>query len=166
MNIRQEPLKDNSTPRGIARPLLSHTQLDKAAPWIRTLLGVAFIAFGGYTTVAGVGADFAPLLVGANGQPDPMLVLVAGLGVAAFLSLGEWLTSESVPFIYVILILIDARYTQGQIGPWISKLAAHHLEETPQWVAPVVSFLVSWLLAIAIARYGEILLFGKRKRGK
>jgi hypothetical protein len=147
--------------RGIKAAPLTHTHLDKAAPWIRLLLGLAVIAYTSYTTISGVGQDLAPVLRDA---PDYM-PLAVGLGVAIFLSGGEWLTSEHVPAVYAILLLIDAHYTQVQIGPWIDKLAAYHLASAPALAASVVSFLVSWGLSIAMARYGEILLFGRRKKG-
>ena len=155
------PAKDvrKAAPRGVD-PILSHTHLDKAGPWLRTMLGLALIAFTGYTTITGVGVDFAPLLEGA----PPVVWLAAGLGVAVLLSLGEWLTSESVPLVYSILLLIDARYTQWQIGPKVDALAKYHLQDYPWYLTAGVSLVVSWGLAIVVARYGEILLFGRRKK--
>lgn len=146
--------------RGVGSAPLSHAQLDKSGPWLRGLLGVALLAYTGYTTVSGVGTDFAPLLAGTPAWAP----LAAGLGVALLLSLGQWLTSETVPIIYVLLLLIDARYTQRQLGPWIEALAAYHLSELGALWTSVVSFLVSWGVSIAAARYGEILLFGRRGR--
>lgn len=146
--------------RGVSAPPLSHSQLDKAGPWLRGLLGVALLAYTGYTTVSGVGSDFAPLLVGTAAW----VPLATGLGVALLLSLGQWLTSETVPIVYVLLLLIDARYTQRQIGPWVEALAQYHLRELDEVWTSVVSFLVSWGASIAAARYGEILLFGRRRR--
>lgn len=164
MTVRVKDMVDTTTTapiRGIANAPLSHTHLDKAGPWIRMLLGLALIVYTGYTTISGVVADFAPLLVGA-----PLYIpLASGIAVAVALSLGEWLTSETVPFIYFILLLIDSRYTQRQIGPAIERLTTFHLQEYPTYLTAVVSFIVSWGLAIAAARYGEILLFGRRKKG-
>lgn len=147
--------------RGVGSAPLSHSQLDKSGPWLRGLLGVGLLAYTGYTTVSGVGADFAPLLAGTPAWAP----LAAGLGVALLLSLGQWLTSETVPIIYVLLLLIDARYTQRQLGPWVEALAAYHLRELGAVWTGVVSFLVSWGVSIAAARYGEILLFGRRRAG-
>lgn len=150
-----------AAPRGVGAVLITHNQLDKAAPWIRAMLGLALIAYTSYTTIAGVGADFAPLLI-----ESPWYVpLAAGLGVAVFLSVGEWLTSETVPLVYSVLLLIDARYTQRQIGPWVDALARYHLAEQNSYLTMAVSLLVSWGSAILAARYGEILLFGRRKKG-
>jgi hypothetical protein len=147
--------------RGINRAPLNHEHLDKSAPWIRMLLGLGLIAYTGYTTINGVRTDLAPLLVGAPWY----MPLATGLGVAVFLSAGEWYTSEVAPFVYFILLLVDSRYTQRQIGPWIETLAAYHLKEYPSYLTVMVSLIVSWALAIAAARYGEILLFGRRKKG-
>lgn len=160
MTVREQPTKAPPL-RGITSAPLTHTHLDKAGPWIRLLLGLVVIAYTSYTTISGVGQDLAPVLKDA---PDYM-PLAVGLGVAVFLSGGEWLTSEHVPVVYVILLLIDAHYTEVQIGPWIDKLAAYHLASAGVLATSVVSFLVSWGLSIAMARYGEILLFGRRKKG-
>lgn len=169
MRVRPSPAsrpqfrQDVPTPptmRGVRQAPLTHTQLDKAAPWLRAMLGLALIAYTSYTTISGVGLDFAPIL-----KDSPAgIALAAGLCVAVFLSVGEWLTSESVPFIYFILLLIDARYTQRQIGPWIEALSAYHLREYPWYLTTGVSLIVSWGMAIAAARYGEILLFGRRRK--
>lgn len=155
----QQPSKPQL--RGIRAAVLNHSHLDKAAPWIRLMLGLLVIAYTSYTTISGVGADLAPVLKDA---PDYM-PLAVGLTVAVILSGGEWLTSEHVPVVYALLLIIDASYTERQIGPWIDKLTAYHLATAPAIAVPVVSFLISWGLSIAMARYGEILLFGRRKKG-
>jgi hypothetical protein len=160
MAVRSEEIKKQPARDTLAAPL-SRDMIDKARPWIRLLLGAALIAWSSYTTVSGVGRDFAPLLQGAiYGIP---MTLIGGLGVALFLSFGEWLTSEHFPILYCALLIIDARYTQQQIGGGISALAHYHLQGLHEFAPLVVSFLVSWFLALAVARYGEILLFGKRK---
>lgn len=162
MTTESKAVKSEETrtkPRGLRAPL-SRDDLDRAGPWLRAALGVSLIAWSSYTTIAGVGIDFAPLLAGAiYGIP---LFIIAGIAAAVLLSLGEWLTSERAPLVYTAFLFVDARYTQWQIGPWINALALHHLGAS-SWAAPVVSFLVSWGLSLAIARYGEILLFGRRR---
>lgn len=160
MAITSKPIEPPQR-RGVASAPLTHAQLDKAGPWLRALLGLALIAYTSYTTISGVGIDFAPLFV----DSPAYIALAAGLGVAVFLSVGEWLTSESVPLIYILLLLIDARYTQRQIGPWVDALAQYHLREYPALLTMGVSLVTSWVLSIAAARYGEILLFGRRKKG-
>lgn len=150
-----------ATKRSILAAPLDRNAIDRAAPWLRLLAGAALIAWSSYTTITGVGADFSPILTGKI-LFGMEATLVVGLLVAAFLSLGEWLTSEHVPIFYSALLIIDARYTELQIGPWIDALAAYHLRGASQWVPGVVSFLLSWGLSLAIARYGEILLFGRR----
>lgn len=156
------PVRSVPVRRGVLQAPLDRGAIDRAAPWLRLIAGAALIAWSSYTTIAGVGQDFAPILQGrmAFGLEA---TLVAGLLVAAFLSLGEWLTSEHLPLLYCALLVLDARYTQLQIGPWIDALAAYHLRAAPQWLPGVVSFLVGWGLSLAIARYGEILLFGRRR---
>ena len=147
-----------SSPR---RPPLNRADLDRAAPWLRLLAGAALIAWSSYTTVLGIGVDFAPLVSKGTIWGIPLAVII-GLGVAALLSLIQWLTSEHAPLIYAAALVIDARYTQWQVGPWIDSLAAYHLRSIPG-LAWVVALVVSWGLALLIARYGEILLFGRRR---
>ena len=149
------------TPRGGLRAPLNRQDLDRAAPWLRLLAGAALIAWSSYTTVAGIGVDFAPLVNGRALWGIPLAV-VAGLAAAALLSLVQWLTSEHAPLIYAAALVVDARYTQWQLGPWIADLAAYHLQSMPV-VAWIVAFVVSWGLALLVARYGEILLFGRRR---
>lgn len=147
--------------RGLAAPL-NRTHLDRAGPWIRLMIGLALIAYTGYTTVRGVGEDFAPLLQGAIG-PIPM-TLIGGLLAAVFLSVGQWLTAGVHTIVYAVLLILDARYTQRQIGPAIEALAAFHLPGVDNYIVSVVSFVASWGASLLAARYGELLLFGKRKR--
>ncbi len=162
MQPAQTPIRSAPTPkRGILAAPLDRNAIDRAAPWLRLFAGIALIAWSSYSTITGVGQDFSPILKGkmAFGLEA---TLVVGLLVAAFLSLGEWLTSEHIPILYSALLILDARYTEMQMGPWIDKLAAYHLQQASPWVPTVVSFLLSWGLSLAIARYGEILLFGRR----
>jgi hypothetical protein len=164
-NVRSVELKDGQPverARGILRAPLHRADLDRAAPWLRLLAGLALIAVSTYTTIAGFGQDFAPLLQGTIAGIS--VALIAGLAAAGFLSLGEWLTSEHAPLIYCALLVLDARYTQQQTGPWVDALAQYHLRAAPAWAAPVVAFVASWGLALAVARYGELLLFGKRRK--
>lgn len=160
MSVRSEATTKQPA-RDTLAPPLSRDTINNARPWIRLLLGVALLGFSGYTTISGVGRDFAPLLQGT--LYGVSLTLIGGLGVALFLTFGEWLTSEQYPMLYCALLIIDARYTQQQIGGPIDALARYHLSELHTFAPLVVSFFVSWGIALAVARYGEILLFGKRK---
>jgi hypothetical protein len=163
MSVESRPLVNGQAPaaRGAAASPLNRADLDRAAPWLRLLAGAALIAWSSYTTVLGVGTDFAPLVANRALWGIPLAVVV-GVVVAGLLSLVQWLTSEHARIIYAVALLFDARYTQWQIGPWIEDLAAYHLRSVPG-VAWVVSLVVSWALALLIARYGEILLFGRRR---
>lgn len=159
MTVHEMPAK--KPPRDTLAPPLSRDTINHARPWIRLLLGVALIAYSSYTTISGVGKDFAPLLQGTfSGVP---MTLIGGIGVALFLSGGQWLTNGHFPLLYFGLLLIDARYTQQQIGPAIDALVRFHLNGLHPLAPLVVSLCVSWALALAVARYGEVLLFGKRK---
>lgn len=159
MTVREAPAK--KPPRDTLAPPLSRDTIDNARPWIRLILGVVLIAWSSYATISGVGKDFAPLLQGTiSGIP---MTLIGGLGVALFLSFGQWLSNGHFTLLYCGLLLIDARYTQQQVGPAIDALARFHLSGLHPLAPSVVSLLVSWSLALSVARYGEVLLFGKRK---
>lgn len=159
MTVKQQPL--NKPRRGLAAPL-SREHLDRAGPWLRLSAGLMLIMYTGYTTIRGVGEDFAPLLQGDIYGIS--MRLIGGLAAAALISLVEWLTSERYPIIYCVALWFDARYTQRQLGPSIDSLAAYHLQGLDAWIPTVVSFAMSWGLSFLAARYGEVLLFGKRRR--
>lgn len=161
MSVRSQDLPPVTSPRrgGLLHAPINRNNLDRAAPWLRLMAGLILIAASSYSTIAGVDVDAAPLelpiVAGIAGG------IAAGILVAAFLSIGEWLTSEQAPYVYAGFLLLDAWYTQRQLSDPVERLAVHHLGGTG--VAPVIAFVLSWLLAIAIARFGEILLFGKRR---
>lgn len=161
MSVRSQDLPPVTRPQrgGLLQPPINRNNLDRAAPWLRLIAGLVLIAVSSYSTITGVAADAAPLelpvVAGLAGG------VAAGVLVALFLSLGEWLTSEQVPYVYAAFLLMDAWYTQRQIGDGVVRLANYHLGGTG--VAPVIAFVLSWLLALAIARFGEVLLFGKRR---
>lgn len=162
MAVQSRYTSEEQAPRTGLRAPLNRTDLDRAAPWLRLIAGAVLIAWSSYTTVKGVGIDFAPLVDGQTLGGIP-LAIVVGLGAAVLLSLIQWLTSEHAPIAYAVALLIDARYTQWQIGPWIEPLAIYHLGGMPLIVATAISFVVSWGLALLVARYGEIFLFGRRR---
>lgn len=150
--------------RGLSAPL-NRDLLDLAGPWLRLLAGVVLIAYTSYTTIVGIGEDFAPVLQGTLYGPISVR-LAAGIGAALLISLVQWLTSENHKIVYLVFLAIDARYTQRQIGPGIDALAQYHMRALDSIIPAVVSFLASWGVSFVAARYGEILLFGKRKRPK
>jgi hypothetical protein len=150
-------------PRGGMAAPINRDHLDRAGPWLRLVAGLALIAYTSYTTITGIGEDFAPILKGSL-YGTVSMQLVAGVSAALLISLVEWLTSESYPIIYAVFLMIDARYTQRQIEPSIAALAEYHLRGLASLVPTVVSFVASWGVSLVAARYGEILLFGKRTR--
>lgn len=162
MTVKEAPIRPPR--RGLSAPL-SREHLDLAGPWLRLLAGIVLIGYTSYTTIAGIGEDFAPLLTGMlYGQISKQLA--AGIAAAVFISLVQWLTSEQYRLIYLVFLAIDARYTQRQIGPSIAALAEYHMRDLDPIIPTVVSLCFSWGMSLVAARYGEILLFGKRKRPK
>jgi hypothetical protein len=162
MSVKQQQL--TKPRRGLAAPL-NREHLDRAGPWLRLMAGLALIAYTSYTTITGIGDDFAPLLKGSL-YGVISVQLAAGVAAALLISLVEWLTSEQYRLIYIAFLIIDARYTQRQIGPGVAALSQYHLKGLDSVIPVVVSFVASWGVSLLAARYGEILLFGKRKRPK
>jgi hypothetical protein len=150
----------SGTPYNPLRAPLDRRDLDRVAPWLRVALGLALLAWSSYTTIIGFNNDLSPVLEGKMLFGIPAGVLT-GVLLAVLLSLGEWLTSERARLIYSALLFVDAWYTQRQVGPAAEKLAKAYLSDTG--IAPLVALVLSWLAALAIARYGEILLFGRRR---
>jgi hypothetical protein len=150
----------SGTPHNPLRAPLNRRDLDRVAPWLRAGLGLTLLAWSSYATIVGFSNDLSPVLDGKMLFAIPAGVLV-GILLAVLLSLGEWLTSERARLVYGVLLLVDAWYTQRQIGPAAEKLAKAHLSDAS--IAPFVALVLSWLAALAIARYGEILLFGRHR---
>lgn len=159
-NVRSEPLKNGKKP---AAPPLSRTDLDRALPWFRILLGAIFIAYSSLATIDGVRVDCGPLCATTVSDLGVPLWVIVGVTVAALLSLGQWFTSERWPWVYIALILVDARYTQWWVDDWALPLAQHHVQAAGD-LAWMIGLVVSWFLAIGCARFGEVLLFGTRKK--
>jgi hypothetical protein len=150
----------SGTPYNPLRAPLDRRDLDRVAPWLRAGLGLTLLAWSSYATIIGFNNDLSPVLDGKMLFSIPAGVL-AGILLAVLLSLGEWLTSERARIVYSALLLVDAWYTQRQVGPAAEKLARAHLADAG--IAPIVALVLSWLAALASARYGEILLFGRRR---
>jgi hypothetical protein len=145
--------------RDYTRAPLSRAELAKAGPWLRGGLGVALIAYSALSTIDGVRADCGPLCEGVvYGLP---LGLLIGVLVAALLSLGQWLTSEHWRFAYAVLLLIDARYSQRWLDDWLVPVTQHNIA-SDAGLAMSAGLVLSWVGAVAIAMFGELLLFGRR----
>lgn len=152
--------RDIYSPGNELRAPLSRKHLYKAAPGLRAVLGIVLIGASWYSTIIGVHADATPLELPSVGFVPGGII--AGIVLALLLTIGEWLTSEKAIYIYIGLLVLDAWYTQRQIDDRSYALVAYHLAAAPPWAPPILGFVLSWLIAIAVARFGELLLFGRR----
>lgn len=143
------------------RPLLNRSHLDKSLPYVRALVGLVLLAYGALSTIDGVRVDCGPLCVGLwQGLP---VWQVAGIIVAVLLSVGQWFTSDRYPTIYYALLLVDIRYTQWWADDWIMPLTRYHVRGIDPMLAVGIGLVVSYALAYGVARFAELLLFGRRK---
>jgi hypothetical protein len=167
MTVDSRPTTPTTTPtRGAYRAPLSREELERSIPWLRALGGVLLLSYSSITTIHGVGVDFAPFF---QGQPLLPIIgispqqLLSGLLLALLISLVQWLTSEKLPLIYALFLLVDARWTQWSIAPIAERLLAYHLPQLSALWVTGLTFVVSWTLAVMVARYGEVLLLGRRR---
>lgn len=128
----------------------------------RILFGVVFVAYSSIGTVVGVQSDLAPALIErADGL---MIGYGAGFALALIIFLAELLLAEVSPFWYSVFLLPDVWYTyrlSGWIGAIIrAKVQADPLFETTATVIATIIF------SLAVAYFGERLLFGRRRRRK
>lgn len=156
-------IKSKPYTRAPTRPPLSRSDLDRALPWFRGALGLALIAYSSLATIDGVRVDCGPLCTAPIvGLPVAVPIWAAlGVGAAALLSLGQWFSSWRWWWVYALLLMADARYSQMWLDDWTQPLAAHNLEGGVAWW---VGFVVSYGLALLVAVFGEVLLFGRRAR--
>lgn len=150
-----------------SRPLTSGAPIDRkyldtARKPMRVLFGVVFVSYCAISTVIGVQDHLSPLAWSV--QPIIGSVsagLAIGLAVAAAIFIGEVLLAERSLGWYVLLLGIDAYYT-ARWSSWIGELIHAHMG-ADALVEDVVSFVVTWAAAIAIAYLGEHLIFDRRR---
>ena len=143
--------------RGYAAPL-PRRYLDTSRRPARVLFGAAFVAYSSIGTILGVQSDLAPAL--ANHVDGAILGYSIGVAVAIVIFVAELLLAESAFFWYLIFLAPDAWYTYRFSG-WIGAVVQSRIADP--WSAQVVTVAVTGLFAIAVAYFGERLLFGKRR---
>jgi hypothetical protein len=144
---------------GTAAPL-PREWLDTVAPAIRVLFGLIFIAWSWVSTVIIVGTWLRPLLSGATipGAPDWFLVAFA---IALAVSLVEFVASGRWPAVYwIVMLLLDASFTTWQTRAWLLIIMQAQTQIAPLGHAAI--WLVSGIGGFLAAKFGEVLLFGKR----
>jgi hypothetical protein len=151
---------------------ISRDLVDEARPWLRLVLGIAFVAYSAASTIF-IGADdlmwlFPSTQVAAAGFP--VAYWYSGI-VAAILFIGEVATGEKHPGPYRIFLAPDVFYTARGVfggvslalGALIFAAIGTEYREAAGWIGWLLAFPVAGVIGFIIARWGEILIFGKRR---
>jgi hypothetical protein len=151
---------------------ISRSLIDELLPWLRALLGIIFIAYSANSTI----------FMGAN---DLMWLFELTKNItigsiadaywyssffALILFVGEVASSERFKRTYWLFLIPDAFYTArgmwGGLMKAMTILAGGVVGDGP--VANVAGFILGTIIAAVlgyfIAKWGEVLLFGKRRQ--
>lgn len=150
---------------------ISRTLVDEALPWLRAIAGIAFVAYSANSTILIGAADLlrffdSTRLITIGYWPDAYWYSAI---VAVILFVGEVATSEKYPKTYKLFLIPDAFYTARGIFAGLSSalslLAASFVgeNEAAAIIGVVLAFPVSVWIGYLIAKWGEVLLFGKRR---
>lgn len=157
MSVRSHRIEDEREARGTAAPL-PRRYLDTSRRPARILAGVAFVAYSSIGTILGVQEDLAPSL--ANRADGAILGYGIGVAAAIVIFVAELLLAEAAFFWYVLFLIPDAWYTYRFSG-WIAPLIETRIADPT--LAQIVTVALTGLFAVAVAYFGERLLFGKRR---
>jgi hypothetical protein len=145
-----------------SRPLgaapLDRRHLDTARTPFRLLLGILFVGYSSIGTILGVNGDLTPAL--AAREDGAVIGLAAGVIIAAGIFIAEILLAEAAIGWYLIVLAPDAWYTYRLSG-WIGTIARAHLSHG--LLTTVIIIAVTAVFSLAVAYFGERLLFGKRR---
>jgi hypothetical protein len=154
--------------RPYSRPLASaaplpRAWLDSAASPIRAMFGILFIVWSWASTIIIVAWVLEPLIGNrswAHVAPDRF---VAGFLLAFCVSAIEFVSAGRWPGIYwPVLFILDAPFTAWQTHSWLLTIVSARVEVTTG--GDVALWLVSLAGGIIAAIFGEVLLFGARRR--
>lgn len=137
--------------------------LDTALPIVRVLIGVAFVAYSAYSTITIFASDIAPATGLRNSYGIMQDRYLFGVALAVLLFVGELVTAERYPAVYAALLVPDTIYTARGLYGALSSILAAHLDMSAGALL-VCSWVVAGVVGYCVARFGESLLFGKRRR--
>lgn len=143
-------------------PPLPRAWLDAITPALRVLFGLIFIAWSWLSTIIILGVLLKPVVPETliPGLPDRFIIAIS---LAFLVSLAEFVSSDRWPAVYwSVLLICDASFTAWQTRIWLVTIVQ---AQTP--IAPSGHFLI-WVVSIfggvVAAKFGEVLLFGRRAR--
>lgn len=155
-NVRSRPLHSAGAP-------LPREWLDNLAPAVRVGAGVLFIAWSWTSTILLIGRILAPVIHDASTTGLIADRYLVGILVAVLVSVVEFVASDRWPGAYWMLLLTaDADFTAFQTHEWLYQIASAHTTVTP--VGDAAIWLVAVIGGIIAAIFGEVLLFGKRRK--
>ncbi len=153
---------------------ISRDVVDMALPYLRALLGLAFVAYSANSTIVYGAGDMMWF------WPETTKITITGFSdaywyamlLALALFVGEVATGEKYPGVYKMFLLPDAFYTARGIFDGLRRAFQVLLtsgDVIPESAAAVLgtalALPVGFFLGYLIARWGEHLLFGKRRAG-
>jgi hypothetical protein len=151
---------------------ISRSLIDELLPWLRALLGLVFIAYSANSTIFMGASDLLWLF-----EPTGNITIGSFADaywyssfVALILFVGEVACGERYKRTYWLFLIPDAFYTSrgmwGGLVKAMTVLAGSFVKDGP--VAMVAGFILGTALAALlgywIAKWGEVLLFGKRRQ--
>jgi hypothetical protein len=136
--------------------------LDTIAPGVRVVLGVLFIAWSWVSTIIIVGWLLEPLLHDTSTIGIIADRFLVAFVIAFLVSIAEFVSAERWPGAYwIVLLLADASFTAFQTRVWLTQIIA------PRTTITLIGDLTIWVVAIVggiiAAKFGELLLFGRRR---
>lgn len=137
---------------------INRKHLDTARTPFRVLLGAAFVAYSSLGTVVGVRALLSPAL--AQVHDGPLIGLIVGILVALIIFGAEVLLSD-VSLVWYLLPLAPDVYLTYTFSVWIEAIVRAQIEDEPAATAVVI--VITAAFSLAVAYFGERLLFGKRR---
>jgi len=151
---------------------IPRTLIDELAPWLRAILGIMFIAYSANSTIFR-GADDLMWLFESTAQ-----ITIGAFADAYWYSslfalvlfVGEVVCSERYKRSYWIFLVPDAFYTSR--GMWAGLTKAMGLliggmigdGATAVILGIIVGTIIAAVAGYYIAKWGEVLLFGKRRQ--
>lgn len=146
---------------------ISRVHLDRSAPFLRVIVGIAFVAYCSISTITGINGDFARALAALFERYGwPLLFgltpgLLAGILAATIIFIGEIYTAERAKPFYGLFLGPDAWYTYWSLDLWLGFIVRFFL---PGIIGIVAAAVIQIPTAISLAYFGERLLFGKRRK--
>jgi hypothetical protein len=154
-NIRSQSLSS-------AAPL-PRAWLDTIAPGVRAAFGIVFLIWSWASTIIIAGWVLEPLIGNRSLTGIAPDRFVAGFLLAFFVSIVEFVSAGRWPGIYwPVLLLLDASFTAWQTHTWLLALVSARVEVSA--AGGVALWLASLVGGIIAAIFGELLLFGRRRR--